>query len=109
MDEQQLSSAIRRYYEIHQEILALSEEKNVLNEAIKDYLVRTQKQRIKSNIGTFSIKETKRWRYTDEVAMIKEELQAAMKEEQEKGLATSVVSKIVSFREAKTDTDSAYL
>jgi hypothetical protein len=91
-----------QYAEVCVRLKELEEVKKKIGEQVSEHMRELKAQKIQSPVGTFSFAERVTWKYTDEVAMAKEEMEAIMEEEQKNGKATAETTQFLRFQSSKT-------
>lgn len=92
---------LRTYSDVCKKIKELETEKEMIQQMVMQHLNESKTEKVISPFGTFSIGERKIYKYTDEVAIAKEEMQIIMKEEEENGKAIASITKFVRYQSPK--------
>ena len=92
---------LRTYSDVCRQIKELETQKEMIQGMVMDHLNTQETKKVISPFGTFSVGERKTWKYTDDVAMAKEEMQAIMEEEEKNGKATVSVATFIRYQAPK--------
>ena len=95
MDDE-IKTKLKRYAELKVLEKATAEEMDVLNPEIKEYMLSHDMEKLPSNVGTFSIGKSSRWKYSQAVEDLQEKEKAT-------GVASQVVSTILRFTQPKAE------
>lgn len=89
------------YAGICDQLKQLEEQKKSIGEEVVKHMKGLKARKIKSSIGTFSFASRVAWKYTDEVKIAEEEVEAVKAEERENGKATSETTQYLRFQSPK--------
>jgi len=79
----------------------LEEKEKTLKEVLLEEMRKEGKEKEKNDFGSFTIKQYKKWTYTEAVQELSTKLKLAQADEQDQGLAQCDVSESVAFSPVK--------
>jgi hypothetical protein len=87
-----MNDKLKRYYELKTKIRALTSEMEELQPEIINYVaLETEKEELKTPYGTFKLKRSDKWTYSQELQekeqLLKDKIKVLKKEEEIKGIA----------------------
>lgn len=91
-----IEDALRRYAELKTQAKAIEAELEEINPIIKEHMLSQGIDKMPTNIGTFTVSETSRWKFSKAVETLQEE-------EKRKGIAQKVVITMLKFTAPKNE------
>lgn len=93
--------ALAQYAALSMEIKTLEAQRASIKLDIVEEFVAQGVDKMETDLGTFSLTRTRKWRYSKKLTAQEEKLEIARVDEQEKGIAKATITESIRFQQRK--------